>query len=247
MVHQALWASLSEIGPGNDFALQLVLANYGAQVTLADKYLDAWIPEHHPTFYARFLQRWTGPSVAVKSALQAGSYSGTIIVVCEPFKSLRSFATCVFDNAQSHAVLENIVSVGKGVSELAHITKPGGIHAHRGRISGSLQLRPTARSTPAESPKPSAIAPVIGRGEGTAMRMMELIEPFTRYFRVWDIWVSARANHQDVEEIRNACPPIAPTKIGPAKSSGRLEDTSGNPARMSRFVSAMSKGREHSV
>jgi len=120
-----------EIGPGKDFAPQLVLASYGARVTVADKYLSAWDPQYHPHFYAQFLRRWTGASQAVKSVIETGSYSGTIRTVCEPVERLRSLGTGSFDYVQSNAVLEHVVSISGAVSELARITGPGGIHAHQ--------------------------------------------------------------------------------------------------------------------
>lgn len=49
-----------EIGPGADFAPQLVLASYGAEVTVADEYLADWDPSYHPEFYRAFLQQWRG-------------------------------------------------------------------------------------------------------------------------------------------------------------------------------------------
>ena len=49
-----------EIGPGPDFAPQLVLASGGAHVTVADAFLADWDPEYHPRFYRAFLERWSG-------------------------------------------------------------------------------------------------------------------------------------------------------------------------------------------
>ena len=49
-----------ELGPGADFAPQLVLASHGVQVTLADKYLSNWDSNYHPEFYRAFLAQWSG-------------------------------------------------------------------------------------------------------------------------------------------------------------------------------------------
>lgn len=215
---------LLEIGPGKDFAPQLVLASCGAQVTVADKYLSAWDPEYHPDFYAQFLQRWNGPSAAVKSVLQAGSYSGTIRTICEPVERLRSLETGFFDYVQSNAVLEHVVSTRKAVSELARITKPGGIQAHQVDFRDHRNFDRPLDVLLLNRPSYRRLRRSTGGENGTAMRMPELIEQFTRYFWVWDVRISCAAEHRYVDEIRQRLPPESPYRRWPTEA---LRQTSG--------------------
>jgi len=199
-----------EVGPGKDFAPQLVLASCGALVTVADKYLSAWDPEYHPHFYAQFLRRWNGPSTAVELALRKGGYSGIITTLCEPIERMPSLAAGSFDYVQSNAVLEHVISISHAVSELARITKPGGIHAHQvdfrdhRNFDRPLDLLLLNRTSYRRLRRSS------GGAHGTSMRMPELIEQFTRYFWIWDISLSASADHQHVEEIRKGLPADSP-------------------------------------
>jgi hypothetical protein len=60
-----------ELGPGADFAPQLVLASHGVDVTLADKYLSQWDASYHPMFYEAFLEAWGGIRRASNSRLSS--------------------------------------------------------------------------------------------------------------------------------------------------------------------------------
>src|SRR5581483_10510224 len=120
-----------EIGPGSDFAPQLVLASHGVQVTVADKYVAQWDAAYHPQFYRAFLERWTGQADAVRAVLARGSYAGVIGVVPEPCERLASVAATSFDFVLSTAVLEHVADIGHCAAELARVTAPGGIHCHQ--------------------------------------------------------------------------------------------------------------------
>lgn len=87
-----------ELGPGADFAPQLVLASHGVRVTLADMYLSNWDPNYHPEFYRAFLTQWPGRKEAVQAALERGGYKGLLTLVPEPAErhgfALQKLKTC---------------------------------------------------------------------------------------------------------------------------------------------------------
>src|SRR5437868_1757832 len=111
-----------EIGPGTDFAPQLVLASYGAKVTLADKYLAQWDPAYHPGFYTAFLEHWSGPADAIKTVLRDNSHERALTLVKEPVENLSSIKNHSFDFVQSNAVLEHVVDIRRAARELARVT-----------------------------------------------------------------------------------------------------------------------------
>src|SRR5579859_3377149 len=120
-----------ELGPGADFAPQLVLASHGVRVTLADKYLSRWDPDFHPEFYRAFLAQWPGRNEAVKAALAQGSYAGLLTLVPEPAEHMPSIGDGSIDFVLSNAVLEHVVDLSRVAPELARVTRVGGIHAHQ--------------------------------------------------------------------------------------------------------------------
>jgi SAM-dependent methyltransferase len=120
-----------EIGPGLDFAPQLVLASQGAKLILADRFLSKWDQAYHPEFYRRFKARWTGPSTAIDEAIAAGGYPASLIsCLAEPAEALNSVATASCDVVFSTSVLEHVYDLPVVCRSLARVTKPGGIGLH---------------------------------------------------------------------------------------------------------------------
>jgi hypothetical protein len=58
-------AAILELGPGINFGPQLILASYGAKVTVSDRFLSRWHSNYHPRFYRELKARWPGPSDAI--------------------------------------------------------------------------------------------------------------------------------------------------------------------------------------
>jgi SAM-dependent methyltransferase len=231
-----------EIGPGSDFAPQLVLASHGVQVTVADKYIAQWDPGYHPQFYEAFLERWTGPSDGIRAVLAQGSYAGVIRVVPEPCENLASIGPNSFDFVLSTAVLEHVADIDHCAAELARVTSPGGIHCHQVdfRYHKSFD-RPLDHLLQdwAEYQRERRYGG--GVVHGTMMRMPEMIEIFSRYFWIWDIVTSARAERDYTAEICRRLPDDNAYKYWPIEM---LRETSGcfwlarkDNSRPSRFRS----------
>jgi SAM-dependent methyltransferase len=215
-----------ELGPGLDFAPQLVLASHGAHVTLADPYLPAWNGDYHPRFYRAFLERWDGRGDAVRSVLDHGGYEHTLELVRESAEQLSSIPSSTFDYVQSNAVLEHVFDMNRAAAELARVTKPNGIHAHQVDFRDHRDFsRPLDHLL-----LDSAAFYIMRKGEnatnGTALRMPEMIEIFSRFFWLWDIEANMRAPMDYVAEIRKNLPPTSPYRDWPAQllceTSGRL-------------------------
>lgn len=206
-----------EIGAGADFAPQLVLASLGAKVTVADRYLATWDPEYHPRLYEEFLRRWNGPADAVRRVLQAGGYDRVIQLAHLPAERLAPLETASFDFVQSNAVLEHVSNIRQTVLELARVTTPGGIHAHQVdfRWHGSFD-RPLDHLLLSSGVYRRARLRNPG-GLGTAMRLPELIEAFTRDFWVWDISVNCTADLDYVAKVQGRLPDHSPYKHWPVE------------------------------
>lgn len=205
-----------ELGPGSDFAPQLVLASHGVDVTLADKYLAAWDPDYHPGFYEAFLTRWTGPAEAVKAVLARGGYGGILKLVHEPGERLSSIESNSFDFVLSNAVLEHVVNIHRTAAELARVTRPGGVNGHQVdfRCHSSVDrpldhlLRDWSEYSDERINKGGAV-------DGTMMRLPEMIESFTPWFWVWGIETNLQADMKYTGEIRSRLPEDSPYKYWP--------------------------------
>lgn len=229
-----------EIGPGSDFAPQLVLASHGVDVTLADKYLAAWDPDYHPGFYEAFLKRWTGPAAAIKVVLARNGYAGVLKLVPQPSERLSSIRNNSFDFVLSNAVLEHVGNIHRAAAELARVTRPGGIHWHQVdfRYHASFDrpldhlLRDWAEYRNDRDNKGGAV-------KGTMMRMPEMIESFMPYFWIWDIETNMRAEAQYAADIRSQLPEGSPYKYWPTEmlrqTSGFIWLTRKDRARKSRY------------
>ena len=124
-------AQILEIGPGLDFAPQLVLASQGANLILADRFLSKWDDAYHPEFYRRFRERWRGPSAAIDEVIAAGGYpAGLITCLAEAAETLNSVQTDSCDVVLSTSVLEHVYDLPVVCRSLARVTRRGGIGIH---------------------------------------------------------------------------------------------------------------------
>lgn len=124
-------ARILEIGPGLDFAPQLVLVSWGAKVTVADPFLSTWDRAYHPDFYRRFKARWSGTSGAIDEVIAVGGYPDELIrCIREPAESLESIPANSCDVVLSTSVLEHVSNLRSVCQTLARVTVPGGIGIH---------------------------------------------------------------------------------------------------------------------
>lgn len=82
--HGISWAGASvlEIGPGHDFAPQILMVDRGAKVTVVDPFLSTWAPDYHPTLY-REVRSLVGKSPALDRVIEQGGYDGVITTIAE--------------------------------------------------------------------------------------------------------------------------------------------------------------------
>jgi SAM-dependent methyltransferase len=123
--------SIVEIGPGSDFGAQLILASMGAKITLADKFLTRFDPDYHPNLYAEVANQWEGPKNELVAAISGGHEATSLRLLTEQAENMKSIADASTDFIYSNAVLEHIADVRAATSELARISKPGGIGMHQ--------------------------------------------------------------------------------------------------------------------
>ena len=119
-----------EIGPGRNFGSQLLMAELGASVTVADRFLAQWDPEFHPAFYRTLLAR-VGRSPAIERVIEQSGYDGVINLVSAPAEDLKGLPDRTFDIVMSNAVLEHVYDLGAAARELRRVSKPGAVHAHQ--------------------------------------------------------------------------------------------------------------------
>lgn len=194
-------AAILEIGPGADFAVQLVLASHGAQVTLADRFLAQWDDEFHPGFYRDFMARHDGPVGAIEAVLARGGYHGVLTLLPEPAEALNSIADGSFDLVLSNAVLEHVRNLDDTVAELARIARPGGVQAHQVDCRYHSDFsRPLEHLT---APKLLFDARRLASNcvEGTQLRLAEIAERFTPYFWIDEIEPNAFAEFDYLDRI----------------------------------------------
>lgn len=120
-----------ELGPGTDFGAQLILASMGAKVTLADRFLDPWDSDYHPSFYRLLAERWDGPKACLEATIAAGGYGNALTLIEEPAENLASIPDDSVDFSYSNAVFEHINDLGRVASEQARILRVGGWATHQ--------------------------------------------------------------------------------------------------------------------
>ena len=123
--------SIVEIGPGSDFAVQLLLASKGTQVTLVDRFLAPFDPDYHPKLYAEVAKRYDGPKGELEAAIAGGYDATSLKLYPDPAENMRSIPDASADFVYSNAVLEHIVDIDAVTSELARISKSGSFGMHQ--------------------------------------------------------------------------------------------------------------------
>ena len=126
-----------EVGPGASLGTSVVLACYGASVTVADKYLAFWDPDYHQPFYEMLLILLGGRGPAVDpqpiyKLLTVQDFSPDVLTRFEGgAEQLGRLAGDEFDFVLSNAVLEHVEDVPRSLANLARVTAPGGLNLHQ--------------------------------------------------------------------------------------------------------------------
>ncbi len=120
-----------ELGPGYDFGAQIILADSGAEVTVADRFLSPWNCRYHAQFYRQLRMAWGKPCAALDAVIAANNPQAAISTIAEPAETLHSLLDHGFDVVFSTAVLEHVYDLAAVVRELARVTAPGGVHSHQ--------------------------------------------------------------------------------------------------------------------
>ena len=126
-----------EIGPGIHYGVPLILACFGAQMIVTDRFPPVWQPTFHPAFYALLLERLVAEFPGLDQCpLEAiirnrASLKDYIIEFRTPVesipRSLRNRCDVIFSNA----VLEHLFLPSRAIRRLALITRPGGFGFHQ--------------------------------------------------------------------------------------------------------------------
>jgi SAM-dependent methyltransferase len=208
-------ARLLEIGPGADFAPHLVLASVGTKVTLSDKYLAVWDEDFHPAFYAEFLEKWDGPSEAIRQAIKQNGYGGILETIKQPAEKMKSIKSATFDMVQSIAVLEHVSDFKKVARELARVTKPGALHTHQIDFRDHRTFDRPLEYLRLDQKSYADLRGKDGGNHGTSKRLPEFLDAFSRYFWIWKFEVNAKADDLYVSEVFNDLPSDSPYKTWP--------------------------------
>ena len=125
-----------ELGPGNNLAVCLCLAAFGARVYAVDRYPVRWAGEYHPKLYTRVRDelRRRFPSASAEPfdmCIEFAAHpSGAVWQLPCPAESIALPDQSV-DITASCAVLEHLFDARLAAQELARITRPGGWAVHQ--------------------------------------------------------------------------------------------------------------------
>ena len=170
--------SIVEIGPGSDFGAQLILASLGANVSLLDRFLTPFDPDYHPRLYAEIANLWDGPKGELEAAISGGHEASSLRLFPEPAEQMESIPDASIDFTYSNAVLEHVADVRAVTTELARISKPGGMGMHQIDLRGHRDFDRPLEHIIAQEEVFQNTAPKIAYDYGNRLRMIE----FHAYF-----------------------------------------------------------------
>ena len=129
---------LLEIGPGQDFGLQLLLLGLGAKkVILVDKFLGEWLENYHPLVYKRLLVKaeieFPGVDFShLKEVIHLGSHQIEGLELHHVgLENASLIASNSVDITFSNACFEHLLRSEKAIKKLARISKVGGLGFHQ--------------------------------------------------------------------------------------------------------------------
>jgi SAM-dependent methyltransferase len=126
-----------ELGPGINFGSALLLACYGAKVTVADRFLAPWDEYYHPQFYSLLID-WIKENIRELDVTplerifsNEGYCSEAIRCYSCAIEALSGISDSSVDIIYSNAVLEHLYAPGAAFRSLARISKPGALGLHQ--------------------------------------------------------------------------------------------------------------------
>ena len=126
----AVGTTILELGPGRNFGPQLVMADRGAKMILADLYLTGFGRPYHPALYRTLNARLPSPCRLLEVA-QEGYDATPLVLLHEPAEALRSVESGSVDFVYSNATLEHVFDVARTAQETARVMREGGVAAHQ--------------------------------------------------------------------------------------------------------------------
>lgn len=126
-----------EIGPGVNFGTILVLACYGAEVLVAERFPSPWDANYHPKFYTRLRDKLaqSAPQVnptPLNAIIAQGCYLQDHISIYQcSLEELSAVPSHSVDLIFSNAVFEHLYDIKAAFAQLARITRPGGLGLHQ--------------------------------------------------------------------------------------------------------------------
>ena len=124
--------SLLEVGPGINFGAQLLLAQHGTRITVADRFLSAWDATYHPVFYRHLRDQAGKKGGPLDDIVAANEYPPEVIsLVKAPAETLSGIPDASLDVVLSNAVLEHVSDLEAACRSFARVTKPGGMNSHQ--------------------------------------------------------------------------------------------------------------------
>jgi hypothetical protein len=129
---------LLEIGPGQDFGLQLLLLGFGPKkIILIDKFLGEWNENYHPLVYKRLLVKaeieFPGVDFShLKEVIHRGSHQIEGLELHHVgLEDVNLIASNSVDITFSNACFEHLLHSEKAIKQLARISKVGGLGFHQ--------------------------------------------------------------------------------------------------------------------
>lgn len=125
-----------EIGPGFSLGTAVLLACYGAEVTVADRYLASWDADYHKPFLEALLARLAetrrelSPD-PILALLETGDFEPTLCNLHLGIEDLEQVEDNSFEVVVSNAVFEHVEDVPRALEILARITVTGGVGIHQ--------------------------------------------------------------------------------------------------------------------
>ena len=125
-----------ELGPGINYGAMMVLASYGVQPAVADRFPGGWSSDYHPAFYKLLGEtvKTTLPGLDCSifdRILDAEGYPDDCLKVIETgAEEMTMIEDADFNVTCSTAVFEHLHSPSRAISELSRITRSGGWGFH---------------------------------------------------------------------------------------------------------------------
>lgn len=129
--------TILEIGAGQDLGLPLILTGLGTKTVVADKYLCKWDEAFHPSLYRRLrevmVEQFPGISTtAINEVIDSESHIAAGMTILDVgLENVHELPDRSIDIHYSNATFEHLSAVEDAITELARITKNGGLGFHQ--------------------------------------------------------------------------------------------------------------------